>query len=276
MRGERHRPTETVGPRHGSSPHARGTPERPSFVGAHRRFIPACAGNAPAPYAQSRYHPVHPRMRGERLDALTKYTAESGSSPHARGTPAVILCKSKTIRFIPACAGNAPPSGNSRVRPPVHPRMRGERSGFGSRTPAGSGSSPHARGTRTASSGECLPAAVHPRMRGERLRMASSSRGTPGSSPHARGTLRGVDFEVAQERFIPACAGNAEGAASGAAPPPVHPRMRGERYVSPFAAVGVYGSSPHARGTRITTQASSGRVRFIPACAGNASSLLAA
>ena len=73
-----------------------------------------------------------------------------------------------TIRFIPACAGNA--VSNHAVRNEL---------------------------------------AVHPRMRGERCVRHACTCPTYGSSPHARGTPPPDDVRAVDNRFIPACAGNA-------------------------------------------------------------------
>ena len=72
-------------------------------------------------------------------------------------------------------------------------------------------------------------------------------------------------------RFIPACAGNALILPAKQSTPPVHPRMRGERASNPAKAVRPSGSSPHARGTPRDVDGELVIVRFIPACAGNAS-----
>ena len=157
------------------------------------RFIPACAGNAPASIA-GRAH------RARRA---------SGSSPHARGTPWTTRSSIFWPRFIPACAGNADPERLRAMSLSVHPRMRGERlagfSGFSSSP----GSSPHARGTRSRHRCRPPPAPVHPRMRGERTSQRTIAARHFGSSPHARGTRnRGVRIRCGN-RFIPACAGNA-------------------------------------------------------------------
>ena len=132
-----------------------------------------------------------------------------GSSPHARGT----LCRARDQfscwRFIPACAGNAFFGPIRICFLPVHPRMRGERSGQAPCCSLSFGSSPHARGTLPRRP-PCLPAtrfipacagnayfiscsfsvaSVHPRMRGKhacKSRMATKS---VGSSSHARETL---------------------------------------------------------------------------------------
>ena len=153
------------------------------------------------------------------------------------------------------------------------------------------GSSPHARGTpKCAPDNRCaarfIPAcagnawyiakqrkeaAVHPRMRGERSLAATMPAPIFGSSPHARGTLFHHRTQCRQPRFIPACAGNAAIRPLVPTTPPVHPRMRGER-VSPYTRPAIFtGSSPHARGTHATSAYARVWVRFIPACAGNAS-----
>ena len=134
MRGERRSCVvmATVVP--GSSPHARGTLFLICTQSEHPRFIPACAGNAMFVLARYRSHRVHPRMRGERAVAAQVAPPATGSSPHARGTPQPHGDATRVARFIPACAGNAPPAPTAGPPVPVHPRMRGERGfapGFG-------------------------------------------------------------------------------------------------------------------------------------------------
>ena len=110
----------------GSSPLARGTLRAPVQQAARGRFIPAGAGNThskmPAPFSQT----VHPRWRGEHIDAgyLTDYRI--GSSPLARGTQRHTRRRQALGRFIPAGAGNTCPSPSPPARPSVHPRWRGE------------------------------------------------------------------------------------------------------------------------------------------------------
>ena len=111
----------------GSSPHARGTRCGGQLEHEHARFIPACAGNAARQPTEVSLQTVHPRMRGERMDMCNPQSRSSGSSPHARGTPTREAGNRLCIRFIPACAGNAPENQGHLSRVPVHPRMRGER-----------------------------------------------------------------------------------------------------------------------------------------------------
>ena len=177
-------------PMPGSSPHARGTPNRhqslstrsrdhPRMRGEHRRrhgrrrppegIIPACAGNT-----------KHSDQYGAFIE---------GSSPHARGTR---RCRRSTgfskrdhprmrgehehddqqVRaedgIIPACAGNTRTPGL--VKTPM------------------TGSSPHARGTQSVTPEGALTGEDHPRMRGEHSEQPS-----------------GVNLQFG---IIPACAGN--------------------------------------------------------------------
>ena len=249
MRGERFLENRFSIAPNGSSPYARGT--RSSGVGSRPRlrFIPACAGNA-------------------KMKVGSAWNA-AGSSPHARGTLDDTVVEAAGDRFIPACAGNAPVFPRCRSMRTVHPRMRGERNDSTRFRLVTFGSSPHARGTLAEEFSHPLadrfipacagnastrhPAAharpVHPRMRGERRQSVGLRGADGGSSPHARGTLRSVSLEGRAARFIPACAGNAARSAGGPVPWAVHPRMRGERYLSMLSGTVVYGSSPHARGT---------------------------
>ena len=76
----------------GSSPHARGLPDRQGDGRGDSRIIPACAGFTRERRRSSRHRRDHPRMRGvygvETLDALL----DLGSSPHARGLPETEGC----------------------------------------------------------------------------------------------------------------------------------------------------------------------------------------
>ncbi len=73
-------------------------------------------------------------------------------------------------------------------------------------------------------------------------------------------------------RFIPACAGNAKGGVAVICALAVHPRVCGERGLSGAKVAADNGSSPRVRGTLRRGPSSHTSCRFIPACAGNASS----
>ena len=95
--------------------------------------------------------PVHPRVCGERQPPAHPVQELGGSSPRVRGTPRRLTLQPVGVRFIPACAGNAPFHQSGRQRQPVHPRVCGERhSEHGPELLAG-GSSPRVRGTRGSS-----------------------------------------------------------------------------------------------------------------------------
>ncbi len=214
-----------------------------------------------------------------------------GSSPHARGTHHLIFPDVRNVRFIPACAGNAPSKHPLTYLQTVHPRMRGERQKTPQCCRPKTGSSPHARGTLTGErpvrrKSRFIPAcagnaarccgrrcctAVHPRMRGERHGAPTARVEAGGSSPHARGTRALGGRAFLNQRFIPACAGNAVTGVVFMCCRPVHPRMRGERTRSFSQHPQDRGSSPHARGTRLQAIGDGVFMRFIPACAGNAS-----
>ncbi len=291
VRGERGCRTCPTTIASGSSPRARGTPCRPSSSRVAARFIPACAGNASSATPAAAAAPVHPRVRGERLDAAKQLPPGFGSSPRARGThvPGGFLVGNS--RFIPACAGNAIAAAGSAALSAVHPRVRGERQGGQRPTWSGLGSSPRARGTRSlgrlwAAGARFIPAcagnasspppsrrepAVHPRVRGERRPEDRLGREIAGSSPRARGTRSRHARRRRNQRFIPACAGNAPAGAAEASSSTVHPRVRGERPRIRQTTTRATGSSPRARGTQARRRPAPQPDRFIPACAGNAS-----
>ena len=209
-------------------------------------------------------------MRGERLRICWRLPTNSGSSPHTRGTRGLGQTDGVDRRFIPAYAGNASARSGRRPRQTVHPRIRGERTVVSRSTSAAVGSSPHTRGTRLRDRLEHRQARFIPAYAGNARSGPGTSRTTSGSSPHTRGTLQQEQHHEHHHRFIPAYAGNARRGVFHPPPGPVHPRIRGERLHSVPNRANGFGSSPHTRGTRQCSMPSAGRVRFIPAYAGNA------
>ena len=90
----------------GSSPRVRGTAGAVNCARRTRRFIPACAGNSAPAKASSVSATVHPRVCGEKLYSLVLTLYRPGSSPRVRGTGTSKRRTVRTVRFIPACAGN--------------------------------------------------------------------------------------------------------------------------------------------------------------------------
>ena len=150
--------------------------------------------------------------------------------------------------------------------------MRGERLILGTNLENYYGSSPHARGTLSHSTGISTADRFIPACAGNAQNIRQLDDVYNGSSPHARGTRPRSAWRLPAGRFIPACAGNAGQIRRRILPQPVHPRMRGERFRSSCVWFVLGGSSPHARGTQPLTNEANHENRFIPACAGNATS----
>ena len=94
----------------GSSPRVRGTLPDTAERRRGGRFIPACAGNARPPTPRRPTATVHPRVCGERAPPASSQEYADGSSPRVRGTRNGSVRRLQVQRFIPACAGNAPPA----------------------------------------------------------------------------------------------------------------------------------------------------------------------
>ncbi len=231
----------------------------------------------------------HPRLRGEHVDFHGSPSTTTGSSPLARGTPFRMEGTDKEQRIIPACAGNTPEWLSLSVASEDHPRLRGEHHTLRGAIEPRLGSSPLARGTlpepvvaeeRRGIIPACAGNTVtrvhddrfrrdHPRLRGEHTTWTTSARSAGGSSPLARGTPSSSSLTSSGNGIIPACAGNTSVPLRNVRRRRDHPRLRGEHVVNPVTPDTVVGSSPLARGTRMTTSATSRRTRIIPACAGN-------
>ena len=233
------------------------------------RFIPACAGNSATACHPAALPPVHPRVCGELQPRVRQPGKAAGSSPRVRGTRGRSSERVQSRRFIPACAGNSPPSFFVQIWLTVHPRVCGELPAaafvlrlVGRFIPACAGNSRLA-GRAT------MAATVHPRVCGELAPMWSAASFGDGSSPRVRGTPPARLANSSPVRFIPACAGNSPARGCCASGCAVHPRVCGElAYVARFNAH-YGGSSPRVRGTRLRSPRRRRSGRFIPACAGN-------
>ena len=287
--GERFYGREHPGPLIGSSPRVRGTARARARRSSPKRFIPACAGNGRLRAGASGRGPVHPRVCGERSDFSDDYVLGVGSSPRVRGTVHLRRCLLPEFRFIPACAGNGPRRPRTGRRPPVHPRVCGERLWIDHQRTILPGSSPRVRGTeprprlRGAScrfipacagnggrrAGGVRPGSVHPRVCGERTEAICPAHMAAGSSPRVRGTVVRSAIAGPFVRFIPACAGNGAEFSLRLNVTAVHPRVCGERVRSSRGLRRLHGSSPRVRGTARVRALSELTRRFIPACAGN-------
>ena len=133
----------------GSSPLTRGTPLLRCSASAKNRFIPAYAGNSKELGADTAFHLVHPRLRGELGSSCASREFHSAVHPRLRGELAVkgrgVLLG---VRFIPAYAGNSISNMSSARLEAVHPRLRGELFRVDTDRNIVYGSSPLTRGTQ--------------------------------------------------------------------------------------------------------------------------------
>ncbi len=172
-------------------------------------------------------------------------------------------------RFIPAGAGNTSLTNPHDGHFTVYPRWRGEHYELTTAGVTGYGLSPLARGTPAAdrlylSNRRFIPAGagntrasilpsssrpVYPRWRGEHCICVLLTVDLDGLSPLARGTRRMIKGYGVIQRFIPAGAGNTDGAQRRRQPVSVYPRWRGEHHHSKLHNLQNPGLSPLARGT---------------------------
>ena len=213
----------------------------------------------------------------------------AGSSPRVRGTDDKACRVKPAGRFIPACAGNSAGVTRRKSGQSVHPRVCGEQTDNPLLVARSSGSSPRVRGTAGPHTSlrrnrRFIPACagnsardprylrlrpVHPRVCGEQNIFVSLMMSFSGSSPRVRGTDRRERQFTLYARFIPACAGNSWNRPCRRNKKTVHPRVCGEQLGRlPFLFAHA-GSSPRVRGTDTGSRRTTGRRRFIPACAGN-------
>ena len=231
----------------GSSPLARGLPQRLRRRVAAGGIIPARAGFTPFQGGRSSGLRDHPRSRGVYGSVRPSRTMSAGSSPLARGLPGAQGGRSVSRGIIPARAGFTPLAGWVGARDSDHPRSRGVyRNDFDVELPQ-VGSSPLARGLLVVDAvlnvvGRIIPARAgftlnlslsgtrlrdHPRSRGVYVALILSAVTWVGSSPLARGLRETNNPFAGDDGIIPARAGftNVKGTRNSRGQD--HPRSRG-------------------------------------------------
>ena len=130
----------------GSSPLTRGKScpratlcRQPGLIPAHAGKI--SLGDMPAPT-----HTAHPRSRGENGSRRPSSVLFTGSSPLTRGKSYSLVVTPVRVGLIPAHAGKIPRRSWFTIRPPAHPRSRGENNALTWADLADLGSSPLTRG----------------------------------------------------------------------------------------------------------------------------------
>ena len=112
------------------------------------------------------------------------------------------------------------------------------------------------------------PESDHPRACGANPESPEWAQPTTGSSPRMRGKLAAAVPGLDARRIIPAHAGQTMNGSATSSAPADHPRACGANMTVEYTAVPDNGSSPRMRGKRAPRMVRAGRVRIIPAHAG--------
>ena len=212
----------------------------------------------------------------------------AGSSPLARGLPTARGVSQPDAGIIPARAGFTPSVWSRPISTPDHPRSRGVYSFCLAPTAEAMGSSPLARGLRRKGTAllsqfRIIPARAgftlyrvlvfktgqdHPRSRGVYDAGNPLQTPLPGSSPLARGLLGSIVGGTTSGGIIPARAGFTSPRRGHRPRREDHPRSRGVYESLPALVSFGSGSSPLARGLRVSRRMRMGRAGIIPARAG--------
>ena len=208
-------------------------------------------------------------MYGESTNLERVPGTRTGLSPRVRGIRLAHKPRVDQRRSIPACTGNPTsrrPAGN---RPAVYPRVYGESPGRTPESPAGRGSIPACTGNPLRAGLYAGDLRVYPRVYGESCPGRSRSPARDGLSPRVRGIRHRTRRRRKRPGSIPACTGNPQPVASGAARRWVYPRVYGESGINSSRIVATSGLSPRVRGILTLTPGQKIPNRSIPACTGN-------
>ena len=230
----------------------------------------------------------HPRSRGVYGDGVVEVHGGSGSSPLARGLRVISPFPCGAAGIIPARAGFTLWSVPVCAVLTDHPRSRGVYPSLLVTTPHVEGSSPLARGLlgdgfyntggagiiparagfTTGSTAEVQSRGDHPRSRGVYHRCLLTVHHRAGSSPLARGLRQTHRISHMLFGIIPARAGFTRRLGRHCHRTGDHPRSRGVYGTRTRITLKCMGSSPLARGLRLTSLRRSHHAGIIPARAG--------
>mgnify|MGYP006973066104 CR=1 FL=1 len=130
----------------GSPPHVRGKVYYPSESNPEKRITPACAGKRERKAASLPVNSDHPRMCGEKAEAVKAAPWVLGSPPHVRGKVPLAGAALSMGWITPACAGKSVHRSGLHRTEGDHPRMCGEKRVCRVRGRQLPGSPPHVRG----------------------------------------------------------------------------------------------------------------------------------
>ena len=132
--------------RRGLSPRVRGNQATTCLWTAWRGSIPACAGEPGIPVGQPQLTTVYPRVCGGTAAMRGRSRRPAGLSPRVRGNRPVLLYPLRSIRSIPACAGEPIHGVGSQSHAAVYPRVCGGTEWDGLGWQRSEGLSPRVRG----------------------------------------------------------------------------------------------------------------------------------
>ena len=231
---------------------------------------------------------VHPRECGGNGEhpSLTSYA--QGPSPRVRGKPHLNVFDVQPAGSIPASAGETGCRAQGPAEGRVHPRECGGNTRPSPARPDGRGPSPRVRGklhqadrrqagvrSIPASAGETsrfesstAAATVHPRECGGNGLTGELGAKLGGPSPRVRGKRWPRAARASRRGSIPASAGETNTSTPPRGSTGVHPRECGGNVSTLLIALSSVGPSPRVRGKPLDGHVEGGRIRSIPASAG--------
>ena len=210
---------------------------------------------------------LSPRVRGNHRYGLTEHGLD-GSIPARAGQPCLRDELHCLFAVYPrACGATSNVPSSHCMYAGLSPRVRGNHH-LQRAVPACAGSIPARAGQPTAVWGRPAVKEVYPRACGATRLMAIRSSFTEGLSPRVRGNLHEGIRRVQGLGSIPARAGQPSCMSASRAVRAVYPRACGATSLSFGAQVTMMGLSPRVRGNPGGVAGEGGRLRSIPARAG--------
>ena len=267
------RNTRAVNGRRGLSPRGRGNRTAVTVSSRSLRSIPAWAGEPLPPLGNTTCHQVYPRVGGGTLRNTRAVNGRRGLSPRGRGNRTAVTVSSRSLRSIPAWAGEPlPPLGNTTCHQ-VYPRVGGGTLPSSKQEQGLVGLSPRGRGNLVAYSvdsrrkrsipawaGEPLirdvpgaPEAVYPRVGGGTFGWVAFFTLCTGLSPRGRGNLVEMPGRPHITRSIPAWAGEPSDGWHFSRSARVYPRVGGGTLSRCPVDPTSLGLSPRGRGNQPLT-----------------------